>query len=491
MNLRHLTLRGTVWSAVEGVADQGTRVILFLVLARLLAPADFGIVALAAAIVFVLELLVKQDLATSIIQRHEIDPDHADTAFWASLAAGVVVFAAVFAGAGLIARVLGQPELAPILRAISPLLLIAPLSQVQQAWLKRQLEFRALALRLLAGQLVGGGLAVWLAYRGAGATSLVVQAVAQEAVGAAVLWRVAGWRPRMRFDLERYRELLTTGVRFLGLQLVSQVRSRGDDFLIGTFLGPGPLGFYVLGRRFCQSLQRLIAGSVNQVTWSAFARLQMEPFRLGEAVLRTGRMLSLLLFPALVGLAAVIPEVIFGVIGERWAPAIPVVRALAVMVGVQTLLYPALSALSATGGVQLRLKLEAVQAVVCISALAAAVPWGIEAAAWAYAAAVTLLAPWLLARSLSLLPVGMLAYLRSQVAPLIAAAVLGGALVGLRAVLPPALSPRALLGLLVVAGAAVYSGFVAFVFPRLAEEAMTAARDAFARRPGEAAPSGG
>jgi hypothetical protein len=133
--------------------------------------------------------------------------------------------------------------------------------------------------------------------------------------------------------------------------------------------------------------------------------------------------------------------------------------------------------------VQLRLQLEAVQTVVCIAALAAAVPWGIEAAAWAYAVAVTLLAPWLLARSLSRLPVAMPAYLRSQVAPFVAAAVLGGALIALRTVLPPVLSHRTLLCLLVVAGVAVYSSFVALVFPRLAEEALAAVRDAFARGP--------
>jgi PST family polysaccharide transporter len=479
MNLRQLALRGTLWSGVEAVAEQGTRFILFLVLARLLAPEDFGIVALASAIVMVLELVVKQDLATSIVQRDEIESEHLDSAFWASLGAGIVGFGVVVAGAGLLADALDQPTLAPTLRAIAPLLLLAPLSLVQQGWLRRELQFRALALRLLAGQVVGGGLAIWLAYRGAGAMSLVVQALAQEAVGVLVLWRVTEWRPRLRFELTRYRELLETGVRFLGLQLLQQVRRRADDFLIGAFLGPGPLGFYVLGRRFCQSLQRLIAGSINQVTWSAFARLQREPGRLRDAIQRTASMLSLLLFPALAGLVLVIPEIIAGIVGARWAPAIPVVRALAVLVAVQTVLYPALAALSATGGVQLRLRLEVLQATLCVVALALAAPWGIEAAAWAYAGTVALLGPYLLVRALSRLPVEPARYLAAQVPPLLATAVMAAGLVLLRSALPAGLHPLATLGALIGAGVILYGAFVALAFPRIAAEAWAAGRDAF------------
>jgi len=149
-------------------------------------------------------------------------------------------------------------------------------------------------------------------------------------------------------------------------------------------------------------------------------------------------------------------------------------------------LYPALSALSATGGVQLRLRLELLQATLCVVTLAIAAPWGIEIAAWAYAATVAAVSPLILLRALSRLPVEIGPYLAAQAPSLLATAVMAGGLLLLRTLLPADLGPLVTLGVLMAGGAGLYGEFVEVAFPGIAAEAWAAGRDALL--PGSGAP---
>ena len=187
------------WSTLESVAGQGLSFLVFLLLARILAPADFGVVAIANVYVLVAQFFIFQGLGQAIIQFDDLDDEHLDTVFWINLGVGVFFLVLTLLAAGVVQHWFAVPSLAAILRGLSPIFILAALSDVQNNLLTRRLQFRALALRTLSSYFAGGITGVVLALSGAGAWSLVGQQVVLWAVNLVALWGASDWRPRWRF----------------------------------------------------------------------------------------------------------------------------------------------------------------------------------------------------------------------------------------------------------------------------------------------------
>lgn len=418
MNLRQNAVKGVVWSAITSWGRQAIAFIVFFLLARLLGPEAFGLVALATVFLAFVQVFVDQGFAEAIIQRHELDPEHLDTAFWTNLGIGLVITVLCMGTAGLAAGLFHEPQLAPVIRWLSLNFTIIAFSSVQDAILRRNFAFRSLAVRSLIGVVAGGVVGVAMAFSGYGVWSLVGQQLSSGLVQATVLWWASQWRPGFRVSNSHFRELFSFGINVVGMNVLEFVNRRADDFLVGYFLGSKALGYYSVAYRLMMIGLDLLTNVINQVAIPTFSKLQLEPERLLRAFYSVIELTSLVSFPAFIGLAVLAPELIPTLLGAKWLPSIPVIQVLALIGVLHSVYYYNGSVIMAMGKPSWKLIINFIYSIANVIAFIIAVRWGIVAVAVAFVIRGYALAPielWLIKK---LIPLNLITYSRQYVAPL-------------------------------------------------------------------------
>jgi len=308
--------------ALSQVVSQTARIGFMIALARLISPAEFGLWGMALVFTGFASLLGDVGLGAALIQRAQIEPRHLDTVFWINLGLGVVLAVGMVAVAGPLAVFYNAPALAPLLAVAATECIIKGLSGVHRVLLVRAMQFRLIAVQETAALLVAGLTACLLAAAGWGAWSLVAQNLVFAAlVALSMLW-LHPWRPSLRFDVPGLRDLLHFSLHLQAFNLLNYWLRNLDKFLIGRLLGDVALGHY--NRAYTTMLlpQSQITGTLERVLWPALSRCAHDPDRLREAYLRTLRIIALVSFPLMIGLAVTAPDFVVVVFGPAWEPAV-------------------------------------------------------------------------------------------------------------------------------------------------------------------------
>jgi PST family polysaccharide transporter len=477
MSLRQRAVRGAAWAALQNWGSSLLALVIFAVLARLLAREDFGLLALAVGCVAVAEILLKQGMGQALIQREDLQPEHLDTAFWTSVGVGCALALLALAAAGPLAGAFGEPRLAPVLRVLGLNFIIGGLANTQIAVLEREFRFKSLALRQLIAVSAGGIVGIGMALAGMGVWSLVGQFLSMNAVGVVVLWSASPWRPRFRVSRRRFWELFGFGAGVMGVDTLTVLNGRGPDLVVGYILGAELLGLYNAAFQILAMLARMLMQSISAVALPTFSRIQHDLEQTRNAYLTAVEMSCLAAFPLFAGLAALAPDIIGTVLGAKWAPSAPAVRLFALVGMIQAFTYFNRPVLLASGRLGWLLKVYAASVTVNLLAIALACFWGrahaagtygaITCAAGAYAGRLMLFAPLWLAlihRAIGLSPG---AILRPTVVPLVASAVMTAAVLAFRAAVTERVAPQIGLGLCVALGALVYTLLVLCLAPML------------------------
>ncbi|MFO1515316.1 MAG: lipopolysaccharide biosynthesis protein [Lysobacterales bacterium] len=385
MSERSLTERATSaawWSALEIGTRYGVQFGVTMALARLLTPADFGLMAMLLVFTTFAALLVEGGLGTALVQKQASTHDDETSVFLVNLVAGCVVALALWALAPEIARFYAQPTLAPLLQMLAWLLPLGALATVPNALLTQQLDFRRRTGAELLASVGSGGLALWLAWRGHGVWSLAWQALVGAALRAALLWWLSGWRPRGRYDRAAFAGLFRFGGYLLLANALSVGALRLQSLLLGRLFDARTLGVYAMAQDTQQAPAQLASALLNRVGLPMFASVADQPVKLAGA-LRLSLRLSMFAFaPCMMGLAVVAAPLVRLLYGPQWSDAAPLLSLLALA----TLFWPLhvlnLAALGALGRSDLILKLEVAKAAVTIPLVAMASPFGAQALAW-------------------------------------------------------------------------------------------------------------
>ncbi len=467
MTIKQKAIQGVVWSVIQQWGSQAGSLLVFFVLARLLTPADFGLVAMANVFMALMQTFLEQGFAQALIQRQELEPAHKDTAFWISVVTGVLLLGLTLVGAGFAATLFGQPQLTPILQCLSLIFVVNSLGGTQQALLERAFNFRAIALRWLLSITLGGIVGISLALAGWGVWSLVGQQLAQEIVGVTILWVSSPWRPGWRFSTRHFHDLFRFGINVLAFNLLSFINTRADDLLIGFFLGPVALGYYSIAYRVLGVMTNLLINSSSQVALPSFSRLQTEPEQLRKAFYLATQLTSLIAFPAFLGVAVLAPDLVILLFGPQWLAVIPVMQVLSLIGIVRSVTWFKGAMFMALGKPSWRLWLGLLNAGLNLVGFMIAVRWGILAVAWAYVLRGYLVFPvgqWLISRLIAL---SWLTYLRQFVAPLLGSLLMALTLLGVRQWLNPWASVPVALLVYSVVGVGVYITLIRLLSPDL------------------------
>ena len=468
---RQATL-GVGWSLLDRTLSKTVGFIVFLGMTSLLNPRDFGLVAMAKAIPAMLRPFVTQGTGPAIVQRSALEPQHRDSAFWLNLGVGGLAAASVVVLAGPISSVLGEQALGSVLGVLGLQLLVEGLGTTHASLLERELSFKPLAIRALVAEIVGGIVGLGMAAQGFGLWSLVGQALARQSADTAALWLVTRWRPGTRFSWTHARELLSYGYGAMGSSLVGAARGPIEQLLIGALLGARSLGYYVVAVRFIGELGNLLTGSVGEVAFPTFSRLQADRQKLIQAFLKAVEYTAFLAFPAFLVLAAVAPELIPISIGPRWIPSVPVIRALVLAGLVGAVGKFTRSMIAANGKPAWNISLGLLDLSVGVLAIWLAAPFGLVTVAFASALSTVIgfsSGLWLVHRMLSFQIRSYLGSIDLALGAALAMTVLvvlvGGSLMANTGVL-------ARLILSVTAGGAFYAGVVGLLRPRLIREIL-------------------
>ncbi|MBW2189459.1 MAG: lipopolysaccharide biosynthesis protein [Deltaproteobacteria bacterium] len=466
-DLERRAVKGVFWTVIQSVGGRGLSLAVFVILARLLTPADFGLVAMAGVFIALLEVLVRQGFSTAITQREHLEPAHESTAFWTNIVLSALMGAALWASAGWVAKLYHAPDLAPVVRWLSAILPLRALVAVPVGLLQRRLEFRLLAVRSIFGAFVGGVAGVVAAFAGWGVYALVVQQLLGGLAEVLAVWGAAAWWPRLTFSMRHLRDLLGFSLHLLGASLLDFLNRRSDDFLIGMFLGGVALGYYAVAYRVLGVMTQVMAKTGTVVAFSAFSRLQREPDRMREAFYRSTQAASVVATPVFIGVSVVAPTAVPLIFGEQFTQSGIVLRILALIGVVHAISYYNFAVYVGIGRPDIRLKLLTVHTTVNVVAFFIAVRWGIVAVAAAYVIRAYVLIPLDLFALRHLIGVSPRHYFRNFAPAALSSALM---VVALGVVQRLSLGPAPELFLSIAVGAAVYSAGMYLLAPALVRE---------------------
>lgn len=308
------------WAVVMNSGRRAMSTVFTFLLAALLGPHDFGVVAVALVFVAFVRMLLEQGFMTAIIQREDLDDAHLDSAFWLNLAWCLALAGACVLFAGWWADVNDMPQLGPVIQVLSLMIVLDGLQIVQQAVMERQLDFKRLAIRTNASVLLGGAVGIPLALGGAGVWALVGQQLMMEIVLVTLIWGMTTWRPRFRFSPSHARDLLGFSVSVFAANLAGFLNRRGDALLLGLFFGPVAVGIYRLADRIVDVVIDVTMRPIGLVSLPVLSRLQSDPDELRATIARLLRTTMLATVPVLMVIFASSDEVL-AVLGPSWAPA--------------------------------------------------------------------------------------------------------------------------------------------------------------------------
>ena len=470
-----------MWSTAQTWGARAISFLVLLVLARLLVPEDFGLVALASIFIAFAEIFLDQGFSAAIVQYPEIERAHLDTAFWTGMLISSLLMVCTVAASEPIAALFNEPQLAPIVSWLSLSFPISALSSVQQSILKRQLSFKSLAVRSFVATLVGGVVAISMAFLGFGVWSLVAKLLVSSLVGVVVLWRVSNWRPGFSYSKKHFKDLFTFGINIVGSNLVDFFSRRSDDFLIGYFLGTTALGYYTLAYNILLMMTDLITSVPTSVAFPAFSRLQGEPERMRSSFYEFTRLMNIIAFPAFLGMAVVASEVVLALYGPDWSPSIPVIQILMFIGILHSAFYFYGNVLKAAGKPFWRFRILLLTAIINVIgfALAIRLGWGIVGVAAAYLIVSFLIFPLYFLTIRSLIQIEFRAYLRQCTAPLIGSLIMIIIVFGLKYILIDELVYSFQLFIYVLVGGLTYLLVLHFIAPSHIQQMLDLASLAF------------
>lgn len=403
-----------------------------VVLARLLDPESFGLVAFAMVFIAFCQIFVDQGLADAIVQKESIDGPQLDTAFWICLAIGLTLTVTTVFLAPWIAKGLDQPALTTVVQLLTSHFVIAGLAAVPNAILRRAHDFKGLAFIDFWSTLVASAVAVILAFLGWGVFALVAQSLLKGLGNMIGQFSRAKWRPRARADSASAIPILRFGVNITGIRILSFVNRRYDDFLVGVVLGTVALGYYTIAYRVLLALTSLIAGTGQKVAFPFMSRAQAKSVYFESRFYEITQWSMIIALPIFLSLAFLAEDVILGVFGTQWVQSAVLLSILSFHGLIVSATFVNGTAMLARGRPDYKLKLMIIGSAFNVVAFTVAVNLGLVALCITYAFKAYLFLPLELVYVRKIMALDLRKYLRPLRKPVLAGMIMSGGIVVLK-----------------------------------------------------------
>ena len=456
MAAEHAVVSGIKWTSVSTFGRRILALLANIVLARLLAPADFGLVAMAAVVLGFIDIFKDLGTGSALIRAKQVSDGLASSIFWFNVSFGVLATIVAITCAPLVAAFYKEPRVTPILIGMSVSFLLSALAIVHNCMMQRRMAFVTLAKIEIAAALVSYTVGIGAALLGQGVWSLVYQVVTNSALFMIMIWFASTWRPRFMFVWAELRGVMNYSLNLAGYNVFYYFAQNVDNFLIGRFLGTEALGLYDLAYRLMTFPMQAISAVFGKVMLPYYAKAQDDLARFREGFMRAAVAISFVTFPLMLGLLAVREPFVLALFGVKWTPVIGLLALFAPLAALRSVLTTTGSIFLAMGRSGLQLRWGVFSNLVVISGLAIGLQWGIMGVAAGFTIASLLLMYHNFAIPLRLIemPVSQLvAGLRTTT---LCSVLMFAVIFALDLLLRGRLAPGALLGIYVAVGALSY-----------------------------------
>lgn len=382
MNTNQKVINNFLWRFLERCGAQGVTFIVSIVLARLLDPSVYGTIALVTVFTTIMQVFVDSGMGTALIQKKDADDLDFSSVFWFNLVMCSVLYIIMFMIAPLIAAFYKMPELTPIVRVLSLILVISGVKNVQQAYVSRHMMFKRFFFSTLGGTIGAAIVGIAMAYLGYGVWALVAQMLFNATVDTMILWITVKWRPKKCFSIDRLISLFSYGWKLLLSSLIDTVYNDLRQLIIGKIYSSSDLAQYNRGKQFPQLIVTNINTSIDSVLLPTMSKAQDDPAIVKNMTRRSIKTSTYIMMPFMVGLAVCAEPLVDLILTEKWLPCVFFLRIFCFTYAFYPIHTANLNAIKAMGRSDLFLKLEIIKKIVGVIAIASTMFISVEAMAW-------------------------------------------------------------------------------------------------------------
>ena len=380
--MENSVLKNFFWRFAERCGAQLVTFIVSIVLARILAPEDYGQIALITVFTTIMQVFVDSGLGTALIQKKDADDLDFSSVFYFNFAMCLILYAVMFISASFIAAFYNDVSLTPIIRVISLTIVISGVKGIQQSYVSRNMLFKRFFYATLGGTIFSAFLGIALAYAGFGVWAIVAQQLSNTAIDTLILWLTVKWRPKRMFSWERLKGLLSYGWKLLASALLDTVYNNIRSLIIGKMYSSADLAYYDQGKKFPNVIVTNINTSIDSVLLPTMSNAQDDRAHVKSMTRRSIKTSTYIMAPMMMGLAFCAEPIVRLVLTDKWLPCVPFLRIFCITYMFYPIHTANLNAIKAMGRSDYFLKLEIAKKVVGMILLVSTMWFGVMAMAY-------------------------------------------------------------------------------------------------------------
>lgn len=351
---------GMMWRFAEKITAQSVSFIVSIVLARILMPDDYGVVAIVCVFTAIAEIFVTSGLGTALIQKKNATQVDFSTVFWCNLALSCVIYAVIFFAAPYIAAFYKLPLLTSVVRVLAIKIPINAFNSIQNAYVSRKMQFKKFFFATIIGTVASAIVGIYMAYNGFGVWALVAQILTNNVIDTIVLFLLIEWKPKLEFSFQNAKPLFDYGWKILATDLVGTMFNNLNAFIIGKKYSSADLAYYERGKKFPDMINNNVGATLSSVLFPAMS-LSDGVDDIRRIRRKSLKMMEYVMFPLMFGMFVVADKMILLLLTEKWLFAVPFVRISCISAVVGVLGTTLIQEIKAIGRSDITLKLELIK----------------------------------------------------------------------------------------------------------------------------------
>lgn len=378
-SLKSKTVKGVMWSSIDRFTTQGISFVFSMLIARMLLPSDYGVIGMLTIFMAVSQCFINSGFGTALVRKNDRTEEDFCTVFYFNIVVACICYSLLFFASPYIARFYDLPLLESVTKVWGLNLIISSLAGIQDAQLTIAINFKSRAKISVITTLFTGVVGLWLAYRGYGVWALVFQTLSSNILRTILLWSIVRWMPKLIFSWQSFKGLFSFGSKLLASGLLETIYNNIYTLVIGKCFSASSLGVYSRADNLAQYPSSNITYVLQSVTFPVLSTIQDDEVRLSDAYKRFIRLSAFVVFPLMVGLAAVSDPFIRIVLTDKWEATIPFLQ----IICFALMWYPIhainLNLLQVKGRSDYFLKLEVIKKILGVAILCVTIPLGLTA----------------------------------------------------------------------------------------------------------------
>ena len=376
-NIKNKVLSGLFWQYLQRFSTQGIQMLISIVLARLLLPKDFGVIALVGVFITLSGVLIDSGFSNALIQKKEADDKDYSSVFILNLLLSLFLYFLLFFIAPWVAQFYKEPLLTPVLRVISLTIVLNALTIIQTVVLSRNLQFRTSFNVNLVSTIISGFVGIGMAYRGYGVWSLVFSQLTAKIVSTVLLWYYIRWKPKLVFSMNRIKSLFNYGSKILFGALFNAIYNNVYSIIIGKQYNSTTLGYYNRGALIPTLVVDSISNSLGAVMFPALSARQEDKPAIQRMVKRMLQNSAAVVFFLMAVLIVIAEPLVSILLTDKWLPAVPYLQLVSITVAFYPLIAINASAITSVGESGKYLKITMINKLIALAMVLAAIPFGV------------------------------------------------------------------------------------------------------------------